>query len=1177
MAVGKAAAAAAAAAASKSSRQPGVGPEPLRRAIAECTQHHLPTSVLASEGLRILIEYLSNPGTVDVAYNLILEHAMAERDRSPPVTVRCVALLKKYLFRYVPPVTALQQIDSFCVRLIADTQEAKAVSVKETLVRGANPAATSAAGSSAGLVKSLAYVRALVARHLPKLYAQAQAADVKLPRPESPPRPRAKGPASSLKRASLAEWDFAKASALAMAGSSETKPNDNKYILTDILKGRWRFDWAPSPVVTVSGHLACPQPRAQHTLADTGAAAVLVQNNKLGRLQVGVPCTHGDFLHSSDVITLSNSEMVSTHLRTIAANKRLKGPALAKGEGDGFATIRRRVRPPFQYRHYSEQQPLRLSETEMEEVILAVCSASPGVPGGPHLTGHAKLAAEAADVAASVLIKLFIDMYLSDPEVAAPMTLSVLESMLASHASPIRSRAFDLILNLAVHAHLLEPLQAEDHPGGEIDGRTKSSEWLSHDHPHDSTAPLGLPAYKAFEAWLLNIANEMLLYLVQIEESEEVVWASALSSFLYLVADRGQIIAARLARLDVRVLGILLEMSREHGWAEELHTRLVQMLSNVLYCDPLGALHSDNDDRGIDANGKAVLDLARLEQLGGIEFISTEYDLAPSSEARRNLFAVLVDYVLLGFSKAARLAGKTIPQEYISGVCSVLAQADSADSMVLAFKCGLLNCSPAGTLGEQIADCIVTAMSRDVETGRFNTELLRDVMGALDELAAAHSRVPAAFAPALELTLATDATGASGDGSEAAAAWHTLGLLLHSTRAADRAIGRHWVLELLSQDLSRSAGASVGSGLSQAARLLRQLSLVESVSKEEKGSPGGSDKEAAKADEVLLSVRMLCALLQDKRPLVRREFVLLTERILLQYNAAQSQHKISESLSEGLEEGYKVMAEHGDPDRAIGLLMLMCNCLWQVVSANDTDRVLILQMCNLMFTQLCLPTLAPIDSSLHSRAAAEPQLPASHRPAAASSLGPSEGVMAASSPSLMPTLAATISSALSLSLLLVQGLALSPRKLVAQMPTALLYWPLMQLAPSPSDDTALATAVGSRGGAGVGAAGDARAALLLLLIGKTLKSEPAIEEVGGDDFFRSLLDDPDAKIAYLSSAFLLKRMMRENAEEHQRALHRLVFKAQQSNNEKLLVNPYLQIHGLLQATPEPQQPGTVAA
>lgn len=63
---------------------------------------------------------------------------------------------------------------------------------------------------------------------------------------------------------------------------------------------------------------------------------------------------------------------------------------------------------------HSEQQPLRLSEAEMEEVVSAVCleaaASGSSVSTPAHGNQTSKLAVEAADVAASVLIKLLIDM-----------------------------------------------------------------------------------------------------------------------------------------------------------------------------------------------------------------------------------------------------------------------------------------------------------------------------------------------------------------------------------------------------------------------------------------------------------------------------------------------------------------------------------------------------------------------------------------------------------------------------------------------------------------------------------------------------------------------------------------------------------------------------------------------
>lgn len=65
----------------------------------------------------------------------------------------------------------------------------------------------------------------------------------------------------------------------------------------------------------------------------------------------------------------------------------------------------------------SEQQPLRLTEVEMEEVIAAVCTEVPGPSLNAPTVGPAfasnqagKFGMDAADVAATVLIKLLINM-----------------------------------------------------------------------------------------------------------------------------------------------------------------------------------------------------------------------------------------------------------------------------------------------------------------------------------------------------------------------------------------------------------------------------------------------------------------------------------------------------------------------------------------------------------------------------------------------------------------------------------------------------------------------------------------------------------------------------------------------------------------------------------------------
>lgn len=86
---------------------------------------------------------------------------------------------------------------------------------------------------------------------------------------------------------------------------------------------------------------------------------------------------------------------------------------------------------------------------------------------------------------------------------------------------------------------------------------------------------------------------------------------------------------------------------------------------------------------------------------------------------------------------------------------------------------------------------------------------------------------------------------------------------------------------------------------------------------------------------------------------------------------------------------------------------------------------------------------------------------------------------------------------------LLQGRAVVPMQLIARVPAALLYWPLIQLAGAATDDIALGVAVGSKGRGNLpGATSDIRAILLLLLIGKCSADPVAFREVEQEQFFR---------------------------------------------------------------------------
>lgn len=95
--------------------------------------------------------------------------------------------------------------------------------------------------------------------------------------------------------------------------------------------------------------------------------------------------------------------------------------------------------------------------------------------------------------------------------------------MLSSPRSTCRLRAFDLILNLGVHAHLLEPITLDD--SSTIEEEYSQESYLAEEAQFNSQgkknpdSPNNISATSSinkFECWILNILYEILLLLVQV-------------------------------------------------------------------------------------------------------------------------------------------------------------------------------------------------------------------------------------------------------------------------------------------------------------------------------------------------------------------------------------------------------------------------------------------------------------------------------------------------------------------------------------------------------------------------------------------------------------------------------------------------------------------------------------
>lgn len=1156
-------------------------PEPLRRAVADClspSSHHGSPAAVASDASRTLRDYLAAHITTDLAYSVVLEHTLAEKERSPAVVARCVALLKRYLLRYKPSEDTLKQIDRFCVNIIAEcnvnpSRRSASWSQPSSQQSGASSTMTNIPPlpvsnfASLGLVKSLDYVRSLVAQHLPKRSFQPAAfAGVPSARQSLPSLSSllSKSFNSQLSPATNKEsLENKEASTLSVSNSPIVEESDGmdnlEFIALDVLKWRWCRDGQSSLLSIESDHVPSSQDTSTHSFLEVGAAALLVGDMEAkikGQSRRNFGTTDmpylGQLLQPSLLTTVTSSASSRAHLRAITASKRTKPDPHQIWEDSPLSTFRPRARPLFQYRHYSEQQPLRLNQVEVCEVIAAVCSETP-----PSCTNHMTISSKlsnnggkpSVDVAVSVLIKLVIDMYVLDSGTAAPLTLSMLEEMVNSPRLASRSRAFDLILNLGVHGHLLEPIILDDTATVEEETFLDNEVIFSPQGKRESdfTKKMGnSSAINNFETWILGILYEILLHLVQIQEKEESVWASALSCLLYFVCDRGKIRRSRLQGLDIRVVKALIEVSRRNSWAEVVCSKLICMLTNMFY------------QASITVSSTTKFLVEQVDLIGGIEFIFLELVLSNSREERRNLYLVLFDYVLHLINETCLASGVSeYSDDEIQPVATLLMLAEAPEAFYLSVKLGVEG------IGELLRRSISAALLTYPNGDRLNT-LLEKITEKLDTFTNSFSHLDKEFGQTVQITKSYKSMKSIEDGvlgltvaMKVKLSWATLHSLLHSERLVCRQNGYVWLGELLMEEISGDRDASIWSNI----RNLQQKIALAAVN------------DYLVDSDVPLSIWLMCGLLKSKNSIIRWGFLFVLERLLMRCKFLLDEKALQYSSSN---EAGGQLQDSSRLEKANAVIDIMSCALSLVALINETDRINILKMCDILFSQLCLKVLPatsmPFRDTIHDGKVTE-YTDQNKKTDAGEHFPQQENFLWEESMEDMKNIFGHIDTPIcetaSMAALLLHGQAIVPMRLIGRVPAALFYWPLIQLAGAATDNIALGVSVGSKGRGNLpGATSDIRATLLLLLIGKCTADPASFQDVGGEEFFRELLDDRDSRVAYYSSTFLLKRMMTEEPENYQRMLQSLVSRAQQSNNEKLLENPYLQMRGILQLSNE---------
>ncbi|MBA0630364.1 hypothetical protein Godav_002476, partial [Gossypium davidsonii] len=616
-------------------------------------------------------------------------------------------------------------------------------------------------------------------------------------------------------------------------------------------------------------------------------------------------------------------------------------------------------------------------------------------------------------------------------------------------------------------------------------------------------------------------------------EKEESVWASALSCLLFFVCDRGKIRRNRLKGLDIRVVKALVETSRFNSWAELVHCKLISILTNMFYQVP------DEATTSIISAASFLVD--QVDLIGGIDFIFIEIDDCQITNS------------IMSFQYFTKYGGASeYSHDESQPIAMLLALADAPEAFYISIKLGVEG------IGELLRRSISAALSRYPNSERLNM-LLGNITEKLDAIISSFTHLDKEFLHLKQITKSNkfmdDIEGSSvqnGAGMKAKLAWTILHSLLHSDRISYRQNGYIWLGDLLIAEISESRNGSIWSNIK---------------SLQNKIAYAGAHDFCDHSD-IPLSIWLMCGLLKSKNNNIRWGFLFVLERLLMRCKFLLDESEMQKSSDTDFS------PDHSDSrlEKANAVIDIMSRAL-SLVAINETDRINILKMCDILFSQLCLKvphsTVMPFGEGVK-----QPKVLTRTdeiRNTSTSERLPKQAIC--SWDELMEETdsksgyhgSSPIHEIASMASSLLQGQAIVPMQLVARVPAALLYWPLIQLAGAATDNIALGVAVGSKGRGNIpGATSDIRATLLLLLIGKCTADPKAFQDVGGEDFFRALLEDTDSRVAYYSSAFLLKRMMTEKPEKYQHMLQKLVFKAQQSNNEKLLENPYLQMCGIFQ-------------
>ncbi|GAM22350.1 hypothetical protein SAMD00019534_055250 [Acytostelium subglobosum LB1] len=300
---------------------------------------------------------------------------------------------------------------------------------------------------------------------------------------------------------------------------------------------------------------------------------------------------------------------------------------------DATITLRRRKAPAlFQYKYYKEQEPLKISEDERQQVIRVI--NNPSTP-------------QERSIASKIFIKILLDIYCKSGLDGEKTVLAYLKQIITSDHKDARIHLFNIIYNLSVHINIYSELKLIDDGSSGMIGELQDS--------------------------VYSLLRDILNHCVQNKERDEKVWMEALNCTLFFIVHQGVVLRSRLLQLNPQAIACFLKYA--HDASDQIKRTLVRMLCNFLYKDAIP-----------NQQGHIYLNEDELNKVGGIDFILKLYTTIRSNEAKNNLFVVIFDYALQSSLKSQTISETQLTQE-APLLLELFKRADVPHYFVQLFKC----------------------------------------------------------------------------------------------------------------------------------------------------------------------------------------------------------------------------------------------------------------------------------------------------------------------------------------------------------------------------------------------------------------------------------------------------------------------------------------------------------